>query len=210
MIRILVADDHPIVRKGIKELIAETTDLKVVDETGDGQEALSKAWKNNYDVVLLDIALPGRNGLDILRQLNARKPKLRVLMLSMHREEEYALRALKAGACGYLTKESLLTELIAAIRVVARGRKYISPTVAEKLALELRGEHDKPPHERLSDREYEVMLLIASGKTPKQIGEELCLSPKTITTYRARILEKMRLTCNADLTRYVIENRLAP
>ncbi|MFC1522572.1 response regulator [Elusimicrobiota bacterium] len=209
MIRVLIADDHPIVRKGVKELIAETTDIKVVDETGDGQDALSKAWKNSYDVVVLDIAMPGRNGLDILKQLNTRKPKLPVLILSMYREEEYALRALKAGACGYITKESLLAELIAAIRVVARGRKYISPAVAEKMTLELRGEHNKPPHERLSDREYEVMLLIASGKTPKQIGEELCLSSKTITTYRARILEKMRLACNADLTRYVLKNHLA-
>ena len=208
MIRIMIADDHRIVREGLKQILAETPDMIVVDEASNGQEVLGKVWENDYDVVLLDISMPGRSGLDILKQLKNERPKLAVLVLSMYSEEQYAMRALRAGASGYMTKESAPDELIEAIRKVSTGRKYISPTVAEKLAVSLEAKDERPAHENLSDREYQVMCMIASGKTIKSIADELSLSVKTVSTYRTRILEKMRMKNNAELTHYSIQNRL--
>ncbi len=208
MIRILIADDHRIVREGLKQILAETPDMTVVDEASNGQEVLGKVWENDYDVVLLDISMPGRSGLDILKQLKNERPKLAVLVLSMYSEEQYAIRALRAGASGYMTKESAPDDLIEAIRKVSTGRKYISPTVAEKLAVSLEANDERPAHGNLSDREYQVMCMIASGKTIKTIADELSLSVKTVSTYRTRILEKMRMKNNAELTHYSIQNRL--
>ncbi|MDH5406778.1 MAG: response regulator transcription factor [Candidatus Aminicenantes bacterium] len=208
MIKILIADDHAIVREGLKQIIRETSDMVVADEASTGQELLEKVWKHDYDVVLLDISMPGRSGLDILKQIRSQKPELPVLILTIHPEEQYAVRVLRAGASGYLTKESAPDELIKAIRKVSMGRKYVSSTLAEKLASEVDIISEKPLHQALSDREYEVMCMIASGKTVKEIAEELCLSIKTISTYRSRILEKMKMKSNAELIHYAIQNRL--
>ncbi|MDA8432186.1 MAG: response regulator transcription factor [Nitrospiraceae bacterium] len=207
MIRILVADDHRIVREGLKQILAENPDMTVTDEASNGQEVLTKIRKTECDVVLLDISMPGRSGLDILKQLKTERPRLSVLVLSMYSEEQYAMRALRAGAAGYMTKESAPDELIDAIRKVSTGRKYISPSVAEKMAFSL-ADDERPPHENLSDREYQVMCMIASGKTIKAIADELSLSVKTVSTYRTRILEKMKMKNNAELTHYSIQNRL--
>ena len=208
MIKILIADDHAIVRQGLKQIFEENPDMVVADEASNGQEVLNKVWKNDYDVVLLDISMPGRSGLDILKQLKSQKPGITVLILTMHPEEQYAVRALRAGASGYLTKESLPDELITAVRKVSRGGKYVSASLAEKLAFDLETDAEKPPHEMLSDREYEVTCMIASGKTVKEIAEELCLSIKTISTYRSRILKKMRMRNNAELIHYAIQEGL--
>ena len=208
MIRILIADDHPIVRKGLKQIVAETPGMAVTDEASNAQEVLDKVWGNDYDVVVLDITMPGRGGLDILKQLRGEKPGLPVLILSIHPEEQYAVRALKAGAAGYLTKGSAPGELTAAIRRVSAGKKYISSSLAEKLALHLENDTDKPIHEKLSDREYQILCMIASGETIKEIAQGLFLSEKTISTYRSRILEKMNMKSNAELTHYAIKNRL--
>lgn len=208
MIKILIADDHPVVRKGLREIIEETADMKVADEASNGQEVLAKVFKKDFDVVLLDISMPGRSGLDILKELKGHRPKLAVLVLSIHPEEQYAMQVLKAGAAGYLTKKSAPEELVSALRKVSAGGKYVSPSLAEKLASALETGREKPPHETLSAREYEVMRKIASGKTSTEIARELFLSPKTISTYRTRILEKMRMKNNAELIRYAIKNRL--
>jgi two-component system invasion response regulator UvrY len=208
MIKILVADDHAIVREGLKQIISETPDMVVAAEASSTQEVLNKVWEDNYDVVLLDISMPGRGGLDVLKELKDEKPKLPVLILSIYPEEQYAMRALKAGASGYLTKESAPDELIAAIKKISQGRKYVSASLAEKLAFEMEIGTEKPPHEMLSDREYQVMCMIAEGKTIKEIAGELSLSVKTISTYRSRILEKMRMKNNAELTHYAIKNHL--
>jgi DNA-binding NarL/FixJ family response regulator len=208
MIKILIADDHPVVRKGLKDIIQATSDMTVSGEASDGQEVLENVRKIDFDVVVLDIAMPGRSGLDILKELKSGKPELPVLILSIHPEDQYAVRVLKAGASGYLTKDSAPDELITAIRKVSRGKKYISASLAEKLAYDLEIGAEKPLHETLSDREYEVMCMIASGKTVKEIAEQLYLSVKTISTYRARILEKMRMKNNAELTHYAIKHEL--
>ena len=207
MIRILVADDHPIVRKGLKQIIEETSDIIVEDEAGDGYEVLEKIQKNNFDIVLLDISMPGKNGLDVLKQIKTIKSNLHVLILSMHPEEQYAIRVLKAGASGYLTKESAPEELVKAIRKVANRGKYVSSSLAEKLVFDL-STGNKMAHETLSDREFQVMCMIASGKTVSEVADELSLSVKTVSTYRARILDKMRLKNNAELTRYAFDNNL--
>ena len=208
MLRVLIADDHPIVRQGLKQIIAETPDMIVVEEASNGLEVLSKVGASNCDVVLLDISMPGRNGVDILRQLKNERPQLHVLILSIHPEEQYAVRALRSGASGYLTKESAPDELIIAIRKVSMGGKYVSSSLAERLAYELASIDDQLPHNTLSNREYQIMLLIASGKTITEIAEELSLSIKTISTYRSRILEKMKMKNNAELTYYAIKNHL--
>ena len=208
MIKILIADDHPVVRKGLKEIIEDIPDLAVRGEASTGHEALEKVRKGDFDLVVLDISMPGINGLDILKQLKDEKPKLPVLVLSMYPEEQYAVRVLRAGASGYLTKESAPEELITAIRKASKGRKYISSSLAEKLAFDLETGAGRPLHETLSDREYQVMRMIASGKTGKEIGEELFLSIKTISTYRARILEKMEMKSNAELTHYALKHGL--
>ncbi len=208
MIKILIADDHTIVREGLKQILAETADMVVTDEAINGLDVVEKASKQHFDVVLLDISMPGRNGLDVLKQLRAEHPHLPVLILSMYSEEQYAMRALRAGAAGYLTKDSASEELILAIRRISSGKKYLGPSLAEKLAVYLEHGENKPLHEALSDREYQVMCMIASGKAVKEIGQELNLSVKTISTYRARILDKMRMKTNAALTHYVIQNSL--
>jgi DNA-binding NarL/FixJ family response regulator len=207
-IKILIADDHPIVRAGFKQVISDTPDMLVADEAGTGQEVLNYIRKKDYDCVLLDISMPGRSGLEILKDLKSEKPKLPVLILSIYPEEQYAIRALRAGAAGYMTKAGAPHELIAAIRKISEGGKYISESLAEKLTYYLDGDASRPPHETLSDREYQVMLMIASGKTVTQIAEELCLSVKTISTYRAHILEKMRMKNNAEITLYAVQNKL--
>ena len=209
MIKILIVDDHAIVRQGLKQIVSETPDILVTDEAASGQEALEKVWKNDYDIVVLDITMPGRGGLAALKQKKTMKPKLPILILSMHPEDQYALRVLKAGASGYLTKESVPEELIAALRKVSQGRRYITPALAEKLAFRLEKDSEKAPHERLSDREFQIMSLIAAGKTVKEIANELVLSPKTISTYRARILRKMDLKNNAELMHYVLKSGLS-
>jgi len=208
MLRILIADDHPIVRRGLKQIIADSGDMAVGDEAADGWEVLSKVRASDYDVVLLDVAMPGIDGLDVLTRLRHEKPRLPVLMLSMYPEEQFAIRAFRAGASGYVTKESAPDELVGAIRKVSTGGKYVSSALAEKLALDLERGGKQPPHETLSDREYQVMSLIASGKTVTGIARELSLSVKTISTYRSRILEKMNLKNNAELTNYAIKNGL--
>ncbi len=209
MIKILIADDHAIVREGLKQILSETSDIVAAGEASNGQEVLKKIWENNYDMVLLDISMPGRSGLDILKQLKKEKPRLHILVLSMHPEEQYAIRVLKGGASGYLTKESTPHELITAIRTVSKGRKYVSSSLAERLACYLEIKPEEPLVEVLSDREYEVLRMIASGKTVKEIAEELSLSIKTISTYRTRILEKMGMKNNAQLIHYAIQNRLS-
>jgi DNA-binding NarL/FixJ family response regulator len=208
MLKILIADDHPVVRRGLKQIIADTPDMAVGDEATNGWEVLNKVRAGDYDVVLLDIAMPGKDGLDVLTQLKHEKPRLSVLMLSMYPEQQFAVRALRAGASGYLTKESAPDELVGAIRKVSAGGKYVSSALAEKLALDLQGGGKQPPHETLSDREYRVMCLIASGKTVTEIARELSLSVKTISTYRRRILDKMKMKNNAELTHYTISRRL--
>jgi two-component system invasion response regulator UvrY len=208
MIRILIADDHAIIREGLKQIISETSDMVVAEEAIDGHEALSKALKNDYDVVVLDITMPGRNGLDVLKELKKQRPELPVLVLTIHPEEQYAVRVLKAGASGYLTKESAPDELTAAIRKISQGKKYVTSSLAEKLVSDLNVDTEKPLHNALSDREFEVMCMIATGKTVKQIGEELFLSEKTVSTYRSRILEKMGMKNNAELIHYAIKHGL--
>jgi DNA-binding NarL/FixJ family response regulator len=208
MINIIIADDHEIVRAGLKQLICDSQDLYVKGEAGDGQELLEKVRVDEYDVILLDIKMPGRSGLEILKQLKVECPDTPVIVLSMHPEDQYAVRTIKAGAAGYLTKETAGEKLIEAIKKVYRGGKYISPSLAEKLADSIVSDRQKPLHEYLTDREYQVICMIASGKTVTEIAKELFLSVKTVSTYRQRILEKMNMKNNAELTHYVINNNL--
>ncbi len=208
MLKILVADDHPIVRQGIKQIIADTTDMVVAGEAANGQEVLNAVKENPYDVILLDIAMPGPNSMDILKQLKKDKPQIAVLILSIYPEEQYAVRTLKAGASGYLTKESVPDELVEAIRKVSKGGKYITSSLAESLATILIKEDQGLPHTILSDREYQVLLMISSGKTNKEIADELSLSVKTISTHHTRILNKMNMRTNAELIHYVIKHEL--
>ena len=210
MIKILIADDHAIIREGLKQILAETSDMVVAGEAADGREVLDHVRKDDYDLVLLDIAMPGRGGLDTLKQLKHDKPELPVLVLSMYPEEQYAIRAFKAGASGYLTKESAPEELISAIRKVTQGGKYVSSSLAEKLAFNLETDTEKPLHEMLSDREYQVIIMIASGKTVKEISDKLSLSVKTISTNRVRALNKMGMKNNAEVTYYAIKQGLVP
>jgi DNA-binding NarL/FixJ family response regulator len=208
MIRILIADDHFIVREGLKQIVSDVPDMVVVDEASDGQEALRKALAGSFDIVILDISMPVKSGLDVLRELKLQKPDANVLILSVHPEEHYAMRVLKAGASGYLTKESAPDELVMAIRRISQGRKYITTTLAEKLAGVIEHPADVPLHATLSEREFRVMVMIASGQSIKQISEKLFLSIKTVSTYRTRILKKMNFKNNSELIRYSIENGL--
>jgi two-component system invasion response regulator UvrY len=208
MIKILIADDHAVVREGVKHILSESNDIVIADEANNGHEALEKVLKNDFDLILMDIAMPGRDGLEILKDIKAQKPKLPVLILSMFPEEQYALRALKSGASGYMTKESIPDELVKAVQKISLGGKYISSSFSEKLFSILDSGREKPLHENLSDREYQVMRMIATGKTLKEIADELSLSVKTISTYRSRILEKMDMKNNAELTHYAIKNAL--
>ena len=209
MIRVLIADDHAVVRQGLKQIIEDTPDMRLAGEAADGAEALAKARSEAWDVLVLDLTMPGRGGLDVLKELQAERPEQPVLILSMHAEEQFAVRLLKAGAAGFLNKETAPEELVQAIRKVVEGGKYVSPALAEQLAFEIDPASDRPRHENLSDREFQVLRLIAAGKSVKLIAEELSLSPKTISTYRARVLEKMNLASNADLIRYALQNQLA-
>lgn len=208
MIKILVVDDHTIVREGLKQILAESPGMVVAGEASSGQEVLQKIRQQTFDLIVMDISLPDRNGLEILEQVKIISPKMPVLILSMHAEEQYATRAFKAGASGYLTKESASEQLISAIQKVAQGGKYVSPGLAEKLVFELVKDSQKPLHEILSDRELQVLCLLASGNTLTEISQTLCLSVKTVSTHRARILEKMGMRNNAELIRYAIQNRL--
>ena len=208
MIRVLIADDHTLFREGLKKIIAGTSDIVVAGEASNGNEVLARLKDERYDVLVLDIAMPDKDGLDVLKETRARYQGLPVLMLSMFPEEQFATRVLKAGASGYLTKESVPEVLIMAIRKVARGGKYVSESLAEKLVSGLSDETRKLPHERLSDREYQILCLIASGKRMKEIASQLSLSPSTISTYRSRILEKMGMANNAELTLYASRNHL--
>jgi DNA-binding NarL/FixJ family response regulator len=208
MMKILIADDHAVVREGLKQILSESSEMVVTAEASTGPEVLEEIGKDDFDLVVLDIAMPGRGGLDILKEIKNKKPRLPVLILSMYPEEQYAVRVLKAGASGYMTKESAPHELINAIKQISKGKKYVSPSLAEKLALDLEITTGRPLHESLSDREYQVMCMIASGKTLKEIAEQLSLSIKTISTYRSRILEKMNMKSNAELTHHAIKNRL--
>lgn len=209
MIRILIADDHAIVRAGLKQIIEGIPDMMLADEAANGWELLEKVRRSDFDVIVLDITMPGGGGMEVLRQLRIEKPKLPVLALSIHPEEQYGKRMLKAGAAGYLTKESAPDELVNAIRKVYSGGRYVSPQLAEKLAADLSSRSDGPPHEELSDREYQVMIMIGNGKMITEIAGALNLSVKTVSTYRTRILEKMRMKSNAELTHYVITQQLS-
>lgn len=208
MLRILIADDHEIVRKGLGKVLVETLQPIKVDEASNGQEVMSKILKSEYDLVVLDLKMPGKSGLDVLKEIKQHRPKLPVLILSMHPEEQFAVRAIRAGASGYLTKECAGDELALAIRKALKGEKYISGSLAQILAGELDNDPDKPLHEVLSDREYQVMLMVASGKTVGAIAKELCLSVKTISSYRTNILLKTRMKNNAEITHYAIKNKL--
>jgi two-component system invasion response regulator UvrY len=208
-INVLIADDHAIVREGLKQILANTKDIVVTATAADGTDAIKLARKHPNHVLLLDISLPDRSGIDVLKQLRKEIPCLTVLMLSMHREDLYAIRSLKAGAAGYLTKQSAPAELISALREVANGRKYISPQLAQELANAIQEDRETLPHEKLSDREYQTLTMIASGKSVSDIANELALSVKTISMYRTRLLQKMQLRHNAELTHYVIKNQLS-
>jgi two-component system, NarL family, invasion response regulator UvrY len=208
MLRLLVADDHEIVRKGLVKVLAEILQPIKVDEAKNGQEALSMVLKSEYDLVVLDIKMPGKGGLDVLKEIKQHKPKLPVLILSMHPEEQFAVRAIRAGASGYLTKECAGDELVLAIRKALKGERYISGSLAEMLASDLDNNSEKPLHEILSDREYQVMLMIASGKPVSAIAKELRLSVKTISSYRTNILLKTRMKNNSEITHYAIQNKL--
>jgi two-component system, NarL family, invasion response regulator UvrY len=208
MIRILIADDHTVVRKGLKQILLEEFPSAFIDEVADAEELLKKVMKGEWDVVISDLSMPGRSGMESLQQIKQYYPKLPVLILSVHSEEHYAIRVLKAGAAGYLNKDMAPDELVKAVHRVLMGKKYITPTIAEKLASSLDQDSDKPSHEHLSDREFEVLKLIASGKSVSDIAASLSLSVTTVSTYRARILAKMSMKTNADLTLYAIENKL--
>jgi DNA-binding NarL/FixJ family response regulator len=205
MLRILVADDHEVVRKGLTKVLAEALRPVDVDEAKTGSEALSKLGKRKYDLVVLDIKMPGKSGLEVLKEIKQQQPRLPVLILSMHPEEQFAVRAIRAGASGYLTKECAGDELVLAIRKALKGERYISGSLAQILAGELDTDVEKARHESLSDREYQVLCLIASGKPVGVIATELCLSVKTISSYRTIILQKMRMKNNAELTHYAIQ-----
>jgi two-component system invasion response regulator UvrY len=207
-LRILIVDDHPIVRQGLKQTLADAAEIGEIVEAATPQEALDLVRQRKWDAVILDIGLPGRGGLEVLKDIKREVPRLPVLILSMHAEDQYAVRAVRAGAAGYLTKGAATESLIAAVRKVASGGRYISPELAERLATELTVDPDHPLHASLSDREFDVLRSIASGQTVGDIAERLSLSVKTVSTYRARILEKMQLKNNAELMRYVLTNHL--
>ena len=207
--RILIVDDHEVVRDGVKRIFDEQEPgMAVFGEASNGPEALRLVREEAWDVVVLDLTLDDRSGLEVLKELKQIRPKIPVLILSMHSEEQYARRAFKAGAAGYTTKDSPRAELVKAVNRVIEGGRYVSPAMAEKLIVDIERGSDKPVHETLSDREFEVMRLIASGKTVGEIAELLSLSDKTISTYRARLLEKMRMKTSAELTHYAVQNKL--
>jgi len=208
MLRFLIADDHAVVRKGLKQILQDAFPSALIEEVADAEELLKKVNKEEWDTVISDISMPGRSGLDLLRDLQQLRPELPVLVLSMHPEDQYATRVLKAGAAGYMNKETAPKELVKAVRKVLAGGRYVSAALAEKLAADLSADAARLPHEKLSHHEFEVLRMIPSGKTVSQIAEELHLSVTTVSTHRARILEKMGMENNADLMRYALHNRL--
>jgi len=208
VIKIIIADDHIIIRAGMKQLLDGAHDMVVAGEASDGQKLIQEIQKNHYDVIVIDISMPGRNGIEIIKQIRASGDKTPILALSYYPEEQFAIRVLKAGACGYMNKDVQPEELIEAIYKVARGGTYVSPAVAEKIAANINMTHEPNPHDALTDREYEVFLKIAGGMTVSEIAEEMFLSVKTVSTYRARILEKLNLKNNAEITYYAIRNNL--
>jgi len=209
MIRILIADDHPFVRRGVKQVLTDEFPGVVLGEASTAPEVLEQAGKHRWNLIILDLTMPGRDGLDALHELKLRCPDTPVLVLSMHPEDQFAVRVLRAGAAGYLTKESIPEELVQAVRKIMADGRYIRPSIADLLATQLQqGDGNQPPHARLSDREFQVLGLIAHGKTVTHIAEELSLSVKSVSTYRARIMEKLHLNSTADLTRYALEHHL--
>jgi DNA-binding NarL/FixJ family response regulator len=206
--KVLVADDHAIVRKGLKQILLDEYPFGEIEECSNAEELLQKASDGNWDVIISDISMPGRSGLEALHQIRLSHPRLPVLILSMHPEEQYAIRALKAGASGYCSKDLAHEELVNAVRRVLTGKKYITPSLAETLASQLEDENQTEPYKRLSDREFDVFKLLASGKSVSEIADVLCLSTTTISTYRSRILNKLSFKTNADLTRYALEKKL--
>jgi DNA-binding NarL/FixJ family response regulator len=207
-IKLLIVDDHPVVREGIKSIVAATNDIAVAGESASGLDAIRLSRQLDYKVMLLDIALSDKNGIEVLKQIKSEKPDVQVLMFSIHKEEQYAIRSLKAGAAGYLNKQCATSELLQAIRQVANGLKYITPQLAQELANNLNQEHEDALHKTLSDREFQTLTMIASGKSVSDIAKDLSLSVKTISEYRSRILLKMKLRHNAELTHYAIKNQL--
>jgi len=208
MLRILIADDHAIIRKGLKQILLEEYPSAIIEEVGDAEAVINKTISNQWDIIICDLSMPGRSGLDVLQHVKQNFLKIPVLILSIHPEEQYAIRAIRAGAAGYLSKDAATEELVKAVQRILQGRKYISTSLAEIMASELDQDATKPPHELLSDREFHVFKLIAAGKAVSEIAEQLSLSTTTISTYRARILEKMDIKTNADMTRYALEKKL--
>ncbi len=207
-VRLLIADDHAVVRQGIRQILTDAPEVHIVAEASTGAEALELMRSSDVDLVLLDISMPGLNGLDVVRQVRHDQPSVRVLVLSVHPEEQYAVRVMKAGASGYLTKDSAPEELISALRCIAGGHKYLTPSLAERLASEVETGTDRLPHETLSDREYQVMLLIAEGLRVQDIAERLTLSAKTVSTYRTRLLQKMKMHGSSEVVRYAVRHGL--
>lgn len=208
MIRILIADDHAVVRQGLKQIIADEADMQIVGEAEKASEVLNFIHQEDLNVIILDITMPGKSGLDLLPEIRNLRPMIKILILSMHAEEQFAIRALKSGASGYITKQSAPTELVKAIRKVNSGGKYMSQSIAEQLAFFVSDDTNKPLHQRLSDREFQVMRMIAEGKTLREIANELFISEKTVGTYRTRIMEKMNMSRNAELIRYAVQNKI--
>jgi DNA-binding NarL/FixJ family response regulator len=206
--RILIADDHAVVRRGLKQILAEAFARSVFGEATNSQETLERVWKEPWDIVILDLTMPGRSGLDVLKEIKKERPKLPVIILSMHPEDQFAVRLLKAGASGYMTKESAPEELVGAVKKAVAGGRYVSPTLAEKLASLIVHDSQTAPHESLSDREFLILRMIASGKPVSAIARDLSLSVKTVSTYRARLLEKMSMSNNSELVHYAFQNQL--
>jgi DNA-binding NarL/FixJ family response regulator len=208
MIRVVLADDHTLVREGLKQLLAAEVDLQVLAEASDGHETMQRVRELEFDVLLMDMSMPGRSGIELLKALKAEKPKLRILVLTMHEEHQYAIRAIRAGASGYLTKDSASAQLVTAIRKVAGGGAYISPAVAEQLAFEAMPQAESLPHTTLSDREFEVFQQLVAGVAVTDIAERLHLSVKTVSTHKARLLQKMGMSSSAELVRYAMTHKL--
>ena len=208
MIRALIADDHAVLRRGLADVLSEARDIVVRGEAGSCREVLAKLRQGDWDVVVLDLNFPDGNGLDLLREIKRERPKLPILILTIASEDQYAVRALRSGASGYLTKESAPEELVQAVRKVVAGGRYVSPKLAERLAVMIDRDAEQPPHDQLSEREFQVFRLLASGRAVSQVAEDLHLSVKTVSTYRARVLEKMNLSTNAELTIYAVRNHL--
>lgn len=208
MIRVVIADDHTIVREGLKQLLSAAVDLSVIGEAQNGHEVLQRIRENDFDVLLLDMSMPGKSGIELIKQVHNEKPKLRILVLSMHEEEEYAVRALKAGAAGYITKESASAQLVAAIRKVAGGGAFISPAVAEQLALGVMPQSEGLPHTTLSNREFQVFQMLVRGVSVTVIADKLNLSVKTVSTHKSNVMQKMGMANQSELIRYALNHRL--